>query len=216
MAIQEVNYTHLVGPHNNGITKEFKMHVSYPGNPPAEFFTPEQFQQDRSWLKSAPLGKLRTFIIGTFTGFFDPSIGRLPDHYEELITTLHGHLEGLDIQTYSCFRREKFGRLGITSEHATVLDKLALDTSDFLTLLPGASNSAGTWKEIVHATQKGTRIVGLFHEGQPEEDFQEAIMRTAAASQGNSPLTYVTFGSTPHLLEQLTEVVKKIPAGSRA
>lgn len=216
MAIQEVDYSHLTGlPHEPYVP--FAINVSYPGEKPKVFFTEEQFQADRRLLETPTNGRLRTFVIGAFTALFDPSIGCLPPDYEKLIRSIHGFYEETRlVEPYSCFVRERFGRIGITSDHATVLDRLALDTSDFLTLLPGASHSPGTWKEIKHASTRGTRIVGLFKEDQPDLHFQAAIMREAANGGANSPLTFITFNSPNHLFEQLHEVTRNIHSMTRS
>lgn len=210
MAIQEVDYSHLTDLEQEPYTP-FSINVSYPGEKPKVFFTEEQFQADRRLLETPTNGRLRTFVIGAFTALFDPAIGSLPPDYEELIRSIHGFYEGTGlVQPYSCFMRESFGRVGIRSDHATALDRLALETSHFLTLLPGASESPGTWKEIGHASKRGTRIVGLFREDQPDLPFQNAIMQAAARGGANTPLTFITFSSPNHLFDQLHRVTRNL------
>ncbi|TSC86620.1 MAG: hypothetical protein G01um10147_832 [Microgenomates group bacterium Gr01-1014_7] len=108
------------------------------------------------------------------------------------------------------FIRERYGTVGITSEQATVLDKLALDTSHFLTVLPDASNSNGTWKEIIYGTQKGTELVCLFKENNPEMEFRERIIGAAVVRGAKSEITFVTFKTQSDLIPQLEEVVSEL------
>ena len=205
MAIEKVDYSHLLGRNylRDGVG-ELEMVVTYPFEQTV-FFTTEEFEAHRTRLDTPPT-YLRTFIIGTMTALLDPSLKRLPDKYIDLIETIHEFYEGRDIDSYSCFRRERYGAIGITSEYATVLDRLALDTCHFLTVLPGASNSPGTWKEIAYATKRGIDLVGLFRENDPEMEFRQRIMEATAVHGGKSHLTWITFMGESDLIPQL-EVV---------
>ena len=205
LVIETVNYSHLTGNPDlrNGVG-EFEMDVTYPFEQ-TTFFTDIGFETHKAWLETRSSNP-RSFIVGAMTKRLDPGLRRLPDVYANLIESIHKTLEMVGVETYSCFRRERFGTIGITSEHATILDRLALDTSHFLTMLPGASDSGGTWKEIVHATKAGTHIVGLFNEQEPELEFRDRIMEAAAVHGARSSLVFVTFGSHDELVSGLTQV----------
>ncbi len=202
LVIERVDYSHLIGTDLRNGAGEFHMDVTYPVVP-SIFFTEEEFLRDKQRLEANP-GKPRSFVIGTFTAFFDPELRRLPNDYIETIELVHETLNSLGVDTYSCFKREKYGELGISSAHATVLDGLALDTSDVLTMLPGASKSPGTWKEIVHGTKHGKQIVGL----NTEPDFRQRIMESAAVHGATSELTFVNYNSPRELVSGLTYLVK--------
>lgn len=208
MAIERVDYSHLLERPDlrNGVG-EFGMDVTYPFVQTV-FFTDAEFEAHKTRLDTPP-GDLRTFIIGTMTDMLDLNLKRLPDWYMNFIETIHRFYELRGIDSYSCFRREGYGAIGITNYHATVLDRLALDTCHFLTILPGASNSRGTWKEIAHAAQRGTALVGLFRENNPEIEFRQRIMEAAAAHGGKSHLTWVTFRNESNLIPQLEEVISR-------
>lgn len=211
MIIEKVNYSHLLGRTDlRDGSGEFNMVVTYPGGvKPLARFTHKEFIADKKRLEGTPV-HLRSFIVGTFTALYDPQLRHLPDEYRDLIETVHNTLEDLGIDTYSCFRREAYGRKRIRNGYATILDKLALDTSHFLTVLPGASNSEGTWKEINHATRAGKDLVGLFKEGDPEMDFRTKIMEAAAAHGAKSGLVFITFANIAELTAGLSVVMSGV------
>lgn len=209
MAIEKVYYKQLFTvPPLNG-AREFVMNVTYPVENPPTPLTQEEFQSQLEWLKTPPVAP-RTFVIGAFTALFDPGLRRLPDWYKVFVESFHLFYEGVGFESYSCFRREHYGLKGITSEQATVLDKLALDTSHFLTLLPGASNSQGTWKELDYATRAGTEVVCFFKGKDPEIEFQLAIKGLAAENGAKSPLTIVTYENSDDLFAQLGAVIPEL------
>lgn len=205
MPIETVDYKYLMERPDlrNGVA-DFAMDVTYPFRQTI-FLTDEEFEAHKARLETPPTG-LRTFIIGAMTGMLDVNLRRLPDEYINFIERIHSNYEQMGIDSYSCFRRERYGEIGITSDHATVLDRLALDTSHFLTILPGATNSLGTWKEIVHAVKTGTHLVGLFRERDPEMGFRQRIMEAAAVHGGKSRLFWVT-GNETDLIPQLNHAI---------
>lgn len=210
MSIEVVNYKYLLGrPDLRDGIGDFAMEVTYPFKQTV-FFTDEEFEAHRVRLETPPVG-LRTFIVGKMTDMLNVNLRRLPDEYINFIEGVHGCYEQMGIDSYSCFRRERYGAIGITSEHATTLDRLALDTSHFLTILPGATDSRGTWKEIIHAAKAGTHLIGLFKENNPEMEFRQRIMEAAAVYGGKSRLFWIT-GSETELIPQLEEVPSKLAA----
>ncbi len=209
MATEKVNYSHLTGM--AGVTDgvvDFGMEVTYPFSQTV-FLSEESVRLQSTYLE-APKTMRRTFVLGPMTGLLVPSLGRLPDERISLIYSVHNFFDRMGIDSYSCFLRERMGQIGITSEQATILDKLALDTSDILTVLPDASNSAGTWKEIVYATKTGTALVCLFNKDDLEMGFRTRIIESAAVHAGGSELTFVTFGTAEELFSGLREVVDEM------
>lgn len=207
--IERVDYSHLIGSEalRDGVG-EFNMNVTYPYIH-SSFFTEEQFQADKARLETPP-DSHRTFIVGAFTGYLNPVLRRLPYYYSDFIDALHQFYITIGVEPYSSFIREKHGELGISSEHATILDRLALDTSHFLTVLPNASDSAGTWKEICHATKRGTDLVCLYREENPEMEFRQRIMEASAVYGGKSNLTLVTFDNQSELFGALRVVTNEL------
>lgn len=213
MAIEKhVDYSHLIGrPDLKNGQVDFGMKVTYPFEQTV-FLTDEVFELQRAYLET-PKEMRRTFVIGTMTGLLVPELRRLPDYYIALIRSVHGVYDRVGIDSYSCFLREKMGEVGITDEQATVLDKLALETSDFLTVLPGASKSEGTLKEIAHGTKVGIDLVCLLNEDNPEDmEFRTGIMGFAAVHGAKSNLTFITFKKQVDLEEQLEEVTRDLAA----
>lgn len=209
MAIEKVDYSHLIGRGElkNG-EGEFRMEVTYP-YVPSTFLTEEEFLADRARLERRSSG-LWTFVIGAYTSLLDPKTGLLPWDYTLFIRGIHNFYTTKGLGNYSCFLRERFGAVGISSEYATILDKMALEKSDFLTVLPGASNSNGTWKEITYGTQKGTELICLFRESDPDMAFRQRIMEAAAVHGVKSELTFVTFRTQSDLMPQLEVVVPEL------
>ena len=196
LTIEKVDYSHLIGdPSLRDGVGEFRMKVTYPGGKkPYVRFTNREFRDHRISLAQTPT-RPRSFVIGAFKAFFDQKLKQLPEEYKALIEAVHQALNDLEIDTYSCFQREKYGKRRMRSRHATILDGLALRQSDFLTMLPGASVSRGTWKEITYATQNGTDLICLFREANPELEFRQRIMESAVVHGGGSMLTFITFGN---------------------
>lgn len=211
MPIEVVDYSYLLGrPNLRDGTGDFEMKVTYPkGVRPPMRFVRGEFLTHKERLTRVPVGTM-SFIIGTFTAFYDPELRRLPDEYKDLIDSVHQTLESAGMFTYSCFRREAYGEKSMRSGYATVLDGLALRRSRFLTMLPGASISAGTWKEINEAMKKGIDLVGLFRESDPEFEFREKIMESAAAHGAKSKLIFITSDSQVGLNSHLAEVTKDL------
>lgn len=130
----------------------------------------------------------------------------MPDEDVYLIEALHQFYEGLGVDTYSSFKRENYGQIGITGEDATFLDKLAIYTSHVLTVLPGASKSPGTWEEIRYGGAFGKNFLFLFDAKDPEEEFQETL-RTIIANISTRPfLVFIKFKSLFDLFKQAKEV----------
>ncbi len=211
MAIENVNYSHLIGRSDlrDGIV-DFGMRVTYPYIPSA-FLTDISYRLQRAYLETQKSMK-RTFVVGAMTSQLVSELGRLPDHYIKLIRSVHSIYDRVGIDSYSCFLREKMGTVGITSAQATNLDLIALDTSDFLTVLPGASNSEGTWMEVTHGAQRGKDIVCIFRQDDPEMEFRHRIMGVAAAHGAKSNLTFITFEKLGDLKGQLEIVARELAA----
>lgn len=211
MPIEVVDYSYLLErPNLRDGTGKFDQVVTYPnGIRPSMRFTRREFLAHKERLTRMPLGNI-SFIIGTFTAFYDPKLRRLSDEYRDLIESVHQTLDNVGVSTYSCFRREEYGGKSIRSGYATVLDRLALRRSRFLTMLPGASISEGTWKEINEGVKKGIDLVGLFWEHTPEIEFRQRIMESAAAHGAKSKLIFITSSSQVGLNSHLTEVTKDL------
>jgi len=211
ITIEQVDYSNLRGRSDlrDGVGP-FDMVLTYPYTP-KQFFTEKQFQIHIIILDTPPKkGFLRTFIVGGFTGYLDLTTRQLHRWYSDPIDELHLFYPTIKVIPYSCFKRERHGELGISKEHATILDQKALDNSDFLTVWPGASDSDGTRKEIDYATKKGTDLVCLFKEENPETEFRQRIMESAAVHEGGSSLTFITFGTKQELYSALAQVVDEM------
>lgn len=187
-------------PESNG----FHMVVSYQGRGPVRRFTMDEYYRDKKRLNSVPPpGCCDTFVIGAFTGKYEEEIGQLNPGYVEYVESVHNALEKLGenraerglqggIRTYSCFRREEYGRVRMSSRGATILDSKALEKCDFGTLLAGAEQSGGTWKELLKILQMGKDLLVLPNYEKSERDFHERIRYAAALAHSKSRIFLVT------------------------
>ncbi len=166
-------------PYNSAITiasvpaaENFRIDVVYGAKSPERFFTPQEIASEREILLTKP-PRRRTFLIGSFSSRIDPTTGVIRDDDKELIETIHDWYEQQKIECYSSFKREQFGKIGISNTDATALDKLAASTSHVLTVLPGSSISAGTWEEIRYGGANGRSFLFLFKGRDSEPEFQQ-------------------------------------------
>lgn len=205
MAIEWVQFNSAVAFAAGPAAENFRIDVDSRIKSPGSILSSEDIEAQTKLLLVKPEHK-RTFLMGPFTSKIDPALGKMRDEDIELIEAVHRfYEESLRVDCYSSFRRECYGQVGIGDDHATFLDKLAIETSHILTVLPGSSKSDGTWEEIRYGGALGRAFLFLFRQDQPEEEFQQHL-RTKIANLSTHPfLVFVTFRSLEDMFEQMRE-----------
>lgn len=205
MSIELLSYNASIAFGAGPAAENFRIDPVYGAKQPERFLTPIEIASERNALLRKPPLR-RTFLVGSFSNRIDPATGMIMQQDREFIEGLHQLHERQGIECYSSFKRERYGRLGITDADATALDKLAILTSHVLTVLPNSSLSHGTWEEIRYGGAVKRSFLFLFREEISEFPFQQEIRSIIANLSVHPIIMFLSFRNNADLQEQLAEV----------
>lgn len=210
MAIEWIQYPK---PHKIIIPKPvFGIDASTTRNcPPERYLTLVEYNQEMDRIDTP--AELRSFMAGPMGGKIDPVLGRMPDIDIEFISAFDGFLTEMGVDVHSCFKREEFGRIGISNKYATAIDRLLLETSHWMTVLPDSTNSHGTRNEVRYGTAIGKPFLFTFRKRGPELEFQKWVRELVEDTCSSSGIVFVTFDSITDLSKQVRRVLPILVPG---
>lgn len=178
--------------------------TTFRNSPPVRVLTKKEVESVIQYLKT-PVTR-RTFPIGPLGRKIDPLSGEMSKEDKLFINGLCQRFRERGIDCPNCFEREQFGRLGMQDADATNVDKLSIDTSDVITVLPDASISNGTWQEFVYGNTLGRSFIFAFRRENPELEFQAKVKEWTVHTKSRSRIVFVSFDNLDDLFEQIDQV----------
>lgn len=178
--------------------------TSFRNSPPKGILTAEEVELEIQYLNT-PV-KRRTFPVGPLGRKINPLSGEMNEEDQVFINGVCQRFRERGIDCPNCFEREQFGRLGMQDQDATNVDKLSIDTSDVITVLPDASLSNGTWQEFIYGSAIGKGFIFTFRKENPELEFQAKVRQWAANTKNRSRIVFITFDNLDDLFEQIDQV----------
>lgn len=178
--------------------------ASFRNSPPERLLTVDEVDLEIQRLKT-PVER-RTFPVGPLGRKINPISGAMNEEDQVFIKSVCQRFRERRIDCPNCFERELFGRVGMRDEDATKVDRLSIDTSDVITVLPDASISNGTWQEFIYGNATGKSFIFTFRRENPELEFQEKVKQWARYNKSRSRIVFVTFDSLDDLFEQIDQI----------
>ncbi len=175
-----------------------------------EDLTDEQFQEQLSSIISTP-PRLTVFSAGAMNSLMDVQTRRMKKEAIDVIQTVDRTCAGCGYCSFHCFGFQDFGRYRVTSQQATLRDRILVQRSEIFIALDSTPDSSNAPVEVKYRLWLGKSVIALFRRDQPRLDYREWLTSQIEEKPAtNPPSVFLTYDCLSDLAGGLGYVLSSI------
>ena len=186
------------------VWSEFRMQPKE--GPYEEDLPTELFIQQLRRVRSTSPNRL-AFIVGAMNNLMDSQTGRMTKEAIALVKTTDRAATSCGYSCFHCFGLQDFGRYRVTSQQATLMDRLLVKRSNLFISLDTTPDSSNAPIETLYRLRLGGSVIALFKEDNPRPEYREWLSEQVQSGSHTNPLAvFLTYQDLDDLRQELTKI----------